>query len=286
MIEANAATSERVSEDAARCTQKYVGAVENAVSILRFLTHHHAPAGVAHIARETGVNVSTTFNILRTLAKEGLIAFNPASKEYSPGLGLLELSVPLLGVNQIDLLHPLLEELSGKHRALIGLWKITPRNRIILVDRVVEGKVVRVDMALGSRLPAFVGAVGRCVAAARTFSKSELHRRFKALRWQNPPSFEAYSADVVRARKIGFAFDRGNLFQGLDIAAAVITDSEGQARFGISGIAVIGQMTEAELQALAHALHDTAVRISANLYGTSGETSGSDAATPISGGKK
>ena len=271
VTKADAANPERAGEDAPRSLQKYVGAVENAVSILRFLTHHHAPAGVAYIARETGIHVSTTFNILRTLAKERLIAFNPASKEYSPGLGLLEFSVPLLGVNQIDLVHPALEELSSAHRALIGLWKVTPQNRIVLVDRVVEGKVVRVDMALGARLPAFVGAVGRCVAATRKPSKSELQRRFRALRWQNPPSFEAYSADVAQARETGFAFDRGNLFQGLDIAAAVIIDREGQARFGISGIAVIGQISEAELQALAHALHDTAVRISANLYGASGE---------------
>lgn len=283
MTEAEATTRKRVSqnhaseeksgpeaagEDGARSgTQKYVGAVENAVAILRFLTHHHAPAGVAHIARETGQNVSTTFNILRTLAKEGLIAFSPATKEYRPGLGLLEFSVPLLGVNQADLLHPALEVLSGKHRALIGLWKVTPQQRIVLVDRVVEGKVVRVDMALGSRLPAFVGAVGRCIAATRQMSRSELQRRFKALRWQNPPAFEDYWADVARARETGFAFDRGHLFQGLDIAAAVITDHEGEARFGISGIAIIGQMSEEELQALAHELKDTAARISGTLYG-------------------
>jgi len=267
VTKADAANPERAGEDAPRNLQKYVGAVENAVSILRFLTHHHAPAGVAYIARETGIHVSTTFNILRTLAKEGLIAFNPASKEYSPGLGLLEFSVPLLGVNQIDLLHPSLQELASRHRALIGLWKVTPHNRIVLVDRVVEGKVVHVDMAVGSRLPAFVGAVGRCIAATRELSKSELERRFQPLRWENPPRFEEYWADVADARKTGFAFDRGHLFKGLDIAAAVIADHDGQPRFGISGIAVTGQMTEAELQALARELHEATIRISANLYG-------------------
>ncbi|MBC7152700.1 MAG: helix-turn-helix domain-containing protein [Rhizobium sp.] len=263
---------EKVVDEAARGTQKFVGAVESAVSILRFLTHDHAPSGVARIARETGLNVSTTFNILRTLAKEGLISMNPATKEYRPGLGLLEFSVPLLGTNQIDLLHPVLEQLSVEHRALIGLWKVTPNERIVLVDRVVEGKIVRVDMALGSRLPAFAGAVGRCIAATRRLPKSELQRRFKSLRWQNAPTFEEYAADVERAQLTGFAFDCGNLFQGLDIAAAVIVDHEGQARFGISGIAIMGQMTTTELNELALELSKAANRVSASLYGSQVES--------------
>ena len=157
MKEVQGVAGEKMANVTTRGTQKFVGAVENAISILRFLTHDYAASGVARIARETGINVSTTFNILRTLANEGLISMNPSTKEYSPGLGLLEFSVPLLGTNQIDLLHPVLEQLSVERRALIGLWKVTPHDRIVLVDRVVEGKTVRVDMALGSRLPALAG---------------------------------------------------------------------------------------------------------------------------------
>ena len=268
MKEVQGVAGEKMANVTTRGTQKFVGAVENAISILRFLTHDYAASGVARIARETGINVSTTFNILRTLANEGLISMNPSTKEYSPGLGLLEFSVPLLGTNQIDLLHPVLEQLSVERRALIGLWKVTPHDRIVLVDRVVEGKTVRVDMALGSRLPALAGAVGRCVAATRRLPKSELRRRFRSLRWQNAPTFEEYAADVERAQLTGFAFDHGTLFQGLDIAAAVIVDHEGRVRFGISGIAIMGQMKKTELDALARELRDTTNRISANLYGT------------------
>ncbi|PTW62630.1 IclR family transcriptional regulator [Breoghania corrubedonensis] len=250
---------------------KYVGAVENAVAILRFLTHAHGPAGVARIARETEINVSTTFNIARTLAKEGLVAFDPETKEYRPGVGLLEFSVPLLGTNQVDLLQPRLSELAETHKALIGLWKVTPGDRIVLVDREVKGTVVRVDMQLGSRLPALIGAIGRCVAASRGLPRADLKRRFAELRWQNPPSFEDYARDVDKARETGFAFDRGNLFQGVDIVAAAVLDERGNARLGISGITIRDQMSEAELEALARELADVARYFAATLYGrTSG----------------
>ena len=80
MKEVQGVAGEKMANVTTRGTQKFVGAVENAISILRFLTHDYAASGVARIARETGINVSTTFNILRTLANEGLISMNPSTK--------------------------------------------------------------------------------------------------------------------------------------------------------------------------------------------------------------
>lgn len=248
-------------------TSKFVGAVENAIRILRCLAEAAEPLGVAAIARDADVNVSTAFNILRTLSKEGVAVFDRRAKTYSLGMGLLEFSVPLLGTNQADLLQPELERLANKHKALIALWKITPTGRIVLVNRVVGENVVRVDMAIGSRLPALAGAVGRCIAASRNLSRKELRRHFAALRWQKAPTFEEYAADVERAAADGYAFDFGQLFLGLDIAASVICDHEGAARFGISGICISGQVTREEIEALAAGIRETARRISHNLYG-------------------
>lgn len=246
---------------------KFVGAVENAVVILRYLAHAGGPLGVAPIARENGLNVSTTFNILRTLAKEGLVVFDGDSKTYRIGLGVLELSAPLLGTGQADLIRPELEKLSSEHHSLIGLWKITPNDRIVLVDRVVGANVVRVDMSIGSRLPAFVGAVGRCVAATRALSREELRPHFEALRWQDAPSFEEYAAEVEQAARDGYAFDREQLFRGVDIAASVICDHTGAARLGVSAIVIAGQLGETELNDLAGSIRDTADTIGRNLYG-------------------
>ncbi len=246
---------------------KFVGAVENAVTVLRYLAHASGPAGVAPIARETGLNVSTTFNILRTLAKERLVTFETTTKTYSIALGMLEFSAPLLGTDQVNLIHPELERLSTEHSSLIGLWKITPNDRIVLVDRIVGANVVRVDMSIGSRLPAFVGAVGRCIAATRKLSAKQLEAHFRRLRWQTPARFEDYAADVAVAEKRGYAFDYGQLFKGVDIVAAVIRDHTGEARFGISGIVIAGQLPRPALTALGQDIRRTADHISANLYG-------------------
>lgn len=246
---------------------KFVGAVENALKILRYLAHAAHPLGVAPIARETNLNVSTTFNILRTLSKEGLVSFDKATKTYRIALGVLEFSAPLLGANQADLIRPVLEELSAGHSALIGLWKITPSDRIVLVDRVVGVNVVRIDISIGSRLPVFVGAVGRSIAATRNLSRSELEAEFRSLRWENPPNFETYADDVAQAAKRGYATDFGLLFKGVDIVASTICDHSGVARLGISGIAIAGQLSARQLDALGTAIAQACDHVGRNLYG-------------------
>ncbi|MFC5421481.1 MULTISPECIES: IclR family transcriptional regulator [Bosea] len=248
---------------------KIVGAVANAVSILRSLAQMSEPAGVAVIARDTGVSVSTCFNILRTLSTERLVDFDAEAKTYRIGLGVLELSLPLLGANQADLIRPELARLSGEHKSLLCLWQVTDGERIVLVDRVSTAKTVRVDMSDGSRLPTFVGAVGRCYAALRNLPRDELKLRFDALQWQAPPSFEDYAADVEKARRDGYAFDLGQLFKGLEIAAAVVTDAEGRPRLGISGISIAGQLSREDIERLGVDLRDSADWISEALFGVS-----------------
>lgn len=248
---------------------KIVGAVANAIAILRAMAQLGAPAGVAAIARDTGVSVSTCFNILRTLSAERLVEFDDVGKTYRIGLGVLELSLPLLGANQADIINPELERLSADHKSLICLWRMTEGERIILVNRVSTEKTVRVDMSDGSRLPTFVGAVGRCYAALRNLPRAELKRRFDTLQWQSPPKFEEYMRDVEKARHEGYAFDFGQLFRGLEIAAAVVTDSAGKPRLGISGISIANQHSRDDIERLGVALRDSADWISEVLFGVS-----------------
>jgi DNA-binding IclR family transcriptional regulator len=248
---------------------KIVGAVANAVAILRTMAQLSAPVGVAAIARDTGVSVSTCFNILRTLSAERLVEFDDVSKTYRIGLGVLELSLPLLGASQADLINPELERLSAVHKTLMCLWQITEGERIVLVNRVSTAKTVRVDMSDGSRLPTFVGAVGRCYAALRNLPRAELKRQFDVLQWQAPPSFDDYVRDVEKARHDGYAFDHGQLFKGLEIVGAVVTDTNGKPRLGISGISIANQLSRKEIESLGEALRDSTDWISEVLFGVS-----------------
>mgnify|MGYP000442229795 CR=1 FL=1 len=112
--------------------QKLVPAVQNAMIIMRLLAASGRPMGATQIAREAGLNVSSAFNILRTLSHEGLLSFDPEAKTYVIGMGLMEFAAPLLGANPADLIRPTLTAIAQEHQVAIALWQITANERIEL----------------------------------------------------------------------------------------------------------------------------------------------------------
>lgn len=244
-----------------------VGALVHALRILRYLAAQGRPEGVTAIARATGVNPSTCFNILRTLAAEGLASFDAATKTYRPALGLVELAVGVLGANPGDLIRPELERLAREFGVLVCLWHITGDDRTVLIERAFDPSATRVDLPLGKRLPAYIGGVGRVLAAYRALPEAELRRHYDSLRWQSPPpSFEAYRASVAEAGRRGYAVDLGQLYVGVDVVGAILVDAQGVARYGMSSVSLSGQMDAAARQAIGEDLAATCRRIGAQLF--------------------
>jgi DNA-binding IclR family transcriptional regulator len=243
-----------------------VGAVVHALRILRTLAAATAPMGVAAVARDTGISPSTCFNILRTLARAGFATFVTRDKTYTLGLAVAELATGLVGISHAELIRPEIERLALNYDMLVVLWRVTGDDHLVLLDSAFSETAVRVEMRRGLRLPAIVGAVGRCVAAALDLPEGELRRRFATLRWQDAPPFDAYVADVARARQDGWAIDDGNLYRGLQTVAAIVHDQNGQPRFGISGITITGQHSRDLLERLGRELTRVTAFAGASLF--------------------
>ncbi|WP_083444889.1 IclR family transcriptional regulator [Pseudorhodobacter aquimaris] len=247
-------------------SHKPVPAVQNAMMIMRLLATTNRPMGATQIARETDMNVSSAFNILRTLAHEGLLSFDPATKAYRVGMGLMELAAPLLGANPSDLLRSTLNNIAQDHKVVIALWQITPQERIVLIDRFTAPNIVQAVIARNTRLPVFAGAVGRCYAATLGLGKAATRKGFDAVRWQQAPDFDAYWQDVATAKATGFGRDRGQLFRGLDIVASVARDGAGIPRLGMSSITIAAQHDDASLTEVGKALAEAAQLVERCLF--------------------
>jgi DNA-binding IclR family transcriptional regulator len=228
---------------------KPVGAVQHAINLLRTLSEADAPMGVTAAARKAGVNPSTALAILRTLSDEQLLQFDPAAKTYAPGLGLLSLARGLLGHKHADLIRPELVRLATNFQCLIALWQVVG-DRVVLIDRALADTPVRLDIQVTQRMPAYLGAIGRVVAAHTGLSQSELHNKFSVLRWANPISFDQYLAEIDEARVRGYAIDRESLYRGITVAASVILDRRSQPALGVSAIMVAGNHHADEVHAV------------------------------------
>ena len=245
--------------------QRYVGAVEAAVKILRRLAETDHPEGAAAIARATGLNVSTTFNILKTLVKEGLAVFDETAKTYRTGMGILELAAPALSRNPQDLMRPLVQQIADAHRVLVAIWYVTPDRQIVLLDTAASASAMTANIQRHTRYPELLGATGYCIAAARDYAPDVLEARFKELSWQAPPSFDDYMADVEHARQHGYAIDWGRVIKGVALAGAIACDAAGVPQIALSAVIISEQKTVEEFDAAARDLRDAARQIETNL---------------------
>ncbi|GLU39270.1 IclR family transcriptional regulator [Pseudomonas sp. NBRC 100443] len=235
---------------------KNVGAVVHAIQILRYLASTETAEGATSIARATGISPSTVFNILRTLNNEKLVSINEKRKTYQLGLGLSELALGLIGHSYIELIQPELERLSLNHRTFISLWQVTEDAHIRLIARSTPSSA-HINIALDTRLPELAGAAGRCIAAIRNLSDTELRRRLSMISWESPPSFEKYRAEVTEAARKGWGLDQNELYCGISSLASTIIDREGLPRFVISATGISAQYKQEDFDRIGSSLLET-----------------------------
>jgi DNA-binding IclR family transcriptional regulator len=225
-----------------------VGAVVNAIAILRHLAAHPQPAGVNAIARATALSPSSCFNILKTLAREDLVEFDPATKAYAMGLGMAALARRSADpAAAFPLARPLLEGLAEKRGATVAFWRLTASERLVILGFAESGSTTRIHMTVGFRAPMLVGAGGRCVAAALNLPDAVLAREFRKLRWENPPDLAAYRQQVADAHARGWSLDDGAFLNGVTTVGAAITDEAGAPRYVVTATVFRGQHSAAML---------------------------------------
>jgi DNA-binding IclR family transcriptional regulator len=247
---------------------KLVGALVSGLSVLRFLAAARAAAGVSQIARELDLNPSTCFNLLKTLVHERLVNFDDVSKTYSIGLGLLGLAKGTLEqASYISMVKPHLREIAHRHGVTATLWHVTRDERVILVDRADNDATIRVHMSVGQRLPMYIAALGRCMAAHSGLSKTELRSRFAKLRWEAGLTFENYLQEVEEARKRGYAVDLGHYVRGVTTVSAAVLNEQRKPLMAISAVGFSAQLEQAAIRTLGDDLRGRASEITNAMAG-------------------
>lgn len=242
-------------------------AVTRAVAVLRLLAQEREGLGVNAIARALGMVPSSCLHILRALADDGMVQVDAETKRYSLGLGLLTLARDMLGRNHFALqVQPELERIARDYAATATAVELDGRERMVVVAVAQAPTLLRIQVGVGSRFPAWISATGRCVAAASGLARGALRQRFDALKWQSPPRFEQWLREIEQARRDGFAVDAGNYIAGFTIVAAPVGGG-GPVRRAVSVVCVSEQLADARLAALARDAKEAARRVGTRLGG-------------------
>jgi len=246
-----AAATSKENDGAQVVTGKVVGAVAGAITILRYLANAREPVGVSRIAKETKLNTSTSFNILRTLAMEDLVQFDAISKTYSLSMGIMEIArgATALG-GDIGMLRPAMERIAQDRGVTVTLWQPISEERKVLILSASNRNAMRIQMQVGQRLPILMGATGRLFAAFGDHTKAELRRRFNEIRWERPLAYEEFLEQVKETAEHGYAKDDGNFAMGTVSVAVPIFDKDRKPVMAITATMFSGQYSEERLQGI------------------------------------
>ena len=227
---------------------KQVGAVVGAIKILRYLADAKEPVGVSRVAKDTRLNTSTTFNILRTLALHDFVKFDQHAKTYLLSLGIMEVAKGATAVgSDFGAILPMMQRVADKHGVTVTLWQPVRKDRKVLILAAHTRNNMRIQMAVGQRLPLLIGATGRLFAAFTALTKSELRRQFNAIRWEDPLSFDEFMAQTAEAKANGWSIDKGNFFVGTVLVSTPILDRNSHASMAVTANMFAGQYNEAKL---------------------------------------
>ena len=238
-----------------------VPAVTRAVAILRLLGRAREPMGMKAIAQALELVPSTGLHILRALVAEELVKVDLVTKQYSLGSGLISLARTALESDDFPRrVQPRLDDLSRRY-GVTAIGVELPNLRHMIVVALARSQApVRLHVDVGSRFPALISATGRCLAAFSNHPTAEIEKRFKALRWNNAPSYEAWLKEVETVRRQGYSIDRGNYIAGVTIVAVPVLNAQSTISHTLASVGISSQLDRSTSVALAHDMIDAARR--------------------------
>ena len=227
-----------------------------------------APLGLQAVARELGLVPSTCLYVLRALVAEELVSFDPDTKRYALEAGVLTLARHWLRRDRFnDLAQPALDRISQAFDVTMLGVHIVGLDHIIVVATAQSGRDFQLSAQIGSRFPALISATGRCIAAFGAHDEAEIEARFRRLRWDEPPSFADWQAQVAQTRAHGFAVDEGQYIAGVTVVAAPVWKTRGKLSHALVAIGIGGALRRAGLPDLQQAMLADAQALSRQLFG-------------------
>lgn len=244
-----------------------VPAVSRAISILRLLGKMRSPMGVNAIAQALGLVPSTCLHILRALVEEKLITFDPLTKHYRLGAGILTMARSAIESNVFPVLvQPALDRLSKKWGVTAIGVDVNDPDQMIVVALSRSNMPFRLHVDVGSVFPALLSATGRLVAAFGDQSEVEIKKRFSILRWDKPVKYDDWNKEVAFAKKNRFSLDRNTYIAGVTIVAVPVLTPVGKITHTIVCACLMDALNHSEIKTLVSEMQAEASRVTEQMF--------------------
>jgi DNA-binding IclR family transcriptional regulator len=217
-----------------------INSILRAGKLLKCFSRGNATYKMSALAAQLGLDRSTTYRLLLSLEKCGLVEKDPKSGEYSLGVTALEIGSAYLGrTDLIRIAKPIMAELALQAREAVNLAVLSD-TEILYIDKVDSPRSVGVMSKVGQRNPVYCTALGKALLAF--LPKEEQARILHSIELKpfTPRTITRKGrlvGELKRVRKQGYALDPREIEEDVECIGAPIRNHLGHviASLSISG---------------------------------------------------
>jgi IclR family transcriptional regulator, KDG regulon repressor len=228
----------------------------------------HGDLGVSELSVKLKIGKSSIHRFLSFLTEMGYVNQNPNTHKYFATLKLFEIGAMVRGRNRlVNISRPYMEELGNKFHETINLAFLED-GEVVYVDKVESIQALRMDLAIGHRVPAYCTALGKVFLAFLRDREIEQYcqkTRFKPLSEKTITSAKELVKHLKTIREEGIAIDDGELDNGIRCIAAPIRDDSGKVIGAISLAGPTIRLTMERLKSVKQPLLEATKNISQKL---------------------
>jgi DNA-binding IclR family transcriptional regulator len=217
-----------------------INSIVRAGKLLKCFSRGKANYKMSALASHLGLDRSTTYRLLLSLEKCGLVEKDPKTGEYSLGVTALEIGSAYLGrTDLIQIAKPIMAELALQAQEAVNLAVLND-TEILYIDKVDSPRSVGVMSKVGQRNPVYCTALGKALLAflpkeeqARILDSIEL----KPFTPRTITSQRRLAGELKTVRKQGYALDPREIEEDVECIGAPIRNHLGHviASISISG---------------------------------------------------
>ncbi len=236
---------ERLAPPNGQAEHDDVPALRKGLALLDLLRAHGALT-MAEVQRESGLNRTMTFRLLRALVELGFVAHDPVRHHYTLGLRLLELGGAVAARLDLAALgRPLLVALREETRETVNLG-VQEGSEIVYIAMEEGTLALRMSARLGGRDPLHSTSLGKAILAflpgaeqARIVASLGTLPRLTA---NTVTDAESLQRELALTRRRGYALDDEENELGARCVGVPVLDGAGVPLAGLSVSGPIGRI--------------------------------------------
>ncbi len=193
--------------------------VQKALVLLKCLADYGEPIGVKRLAEDTGLNISTVHRLLRLLAEERMVSFDPQTRLYGIGTDCIRFAISVLGGDSLAArVRPVIADLAHTLQETCAYSVYEPDTFTKAIAAVERGPhQLGYNFDVGRRDGIHAGASGKAILAF--LPDDDIETMFKTVTLEVTAENtivdpEALRRDIAEIRARGYATSLGERVPG------------------------------------------------------------------------